>query len=166
VTPRLSPQRTVRPLAIAALCAAAFGCSSDSPLPTTPTAVDRSQPVFVSDSRGTFIPRRDTNPPTDSPVGTTFHVKVLTKIDVVTIHLAVCGVPCNTASFVRSWGPSTYGVGDEIVWTVSTAGRYYFFLRDPTIAFQNVTREERVGNHLRMTFETGTVLEAWFIEPA
>lgn len=166
MTRRLPERRTLRALAVAALAAATFGCGDDSPLPTAAVPVDRSQPVSVSDSRRTFIPRRDTRPLTDAPVGTTFHVKVLTKIDDVTIHLAVCGVPCNTASFVRSWGPSAYAAGDEIVWNVTTAGGYYFFLRDPKIAFQDVVREERVGNRLRMTFQTGAVLEAWFVEPA
>jgi hypothetical protein len=145
--------------------AASFGCGSEPP--TSPAAparvVVRAEPMIVSDSRGTFLPWRDA---TDLPIGTTFHVKVITKVDDVTIHLAVCGVPCNTAAGVHSWSPIAYAAGEELVWRVPKPGRYYFFCRDPRMAFSTIVKEERMADRLRMTFDSGSVFEAWFVLPS
>ena len=111
-------------------------------------------------TRKTFTPRNVI------PVGTVFHIKVLKKAQNDSIHLQRCGVPCDTAVEVKTWEPESYGAGDELSWRIDRIGEYYFWIRDrKTGAAIVASADAPAGDKLRITFESGAVLEAWYVRP-
>jgi hypothetical protein len=67
---------------------------------------------------------------------------------------------------VRVWGRADSAVGDELSRRVEEAGEYY-------LSSENLAKEEPaaivldsvVDGKLLMTFDTGAVLEAWYVAP-
>jgi len=105
-------------------------------------------------------------PAGETPAGTVFNIRVLKKGESASIRLQLCGVDCATAAAVRVWEPAAYAVGDELSWRVEQAGEYYLWS-------ENLAKEEPsaivsdsvVDGKLRMTFDTGAMLEAWYVAP-
>jgi len=67
---------------------------------------------------------------------------------------------------VRVWEPTAYAVGDELSWRVEEAGEYYLWSenlgnQEPS----KIVSDSVVDGKLHMTFDTGAVLEAWYVTP-
>jgi hypothetical protein len=117
--------------------------------------------IYVEPQRSrTFGPQRVT------PAGTVFHIKVLAKADHNSFRLHRCGDPCKTAETVKVWQAADYRAGDELSWRVERDGTYYLWNQD--------ARDERsleatthwfVGKRVRIAFESGAVIEAWYVMP-
>jgi len=130
-------------------------------LPTAASAADDMHLLYVEPQRSrTFAPQRVT------PAGTEFHIKVLAKADHNAFRLHRCGGPCKTAETVKVWQAADYRVGDELSWRVEREGTYYLWNQD--------SREDRsleatthwfVGKRVRIAFESGAVIEAWYVLP-
>ena len=118
-----------------------------------------TQLLYVEASRQrTFGPQKPT------PAGTTFYVKVLSRVAQDTLRLHRCDVPCKTATPVKVWPATQYSVGDELSWRADQEGTYYFWNQN---ARDGRSREasfhEFVGTRVRITFDSGTVIEAWYV---
>lgn len=101
-----------------------------------------------------------------TPAGTEFHLLVVSKIDTTDFMLALCGEPCSTATLVKYWYSEEYASGDELSWRVSAAGRYYLWAPDRNRNDAPVAvADELLGDKLRITFDTGCIVDAWYVIP-
>lgn len=119
------------------------------------------QPVGVEPTRRlTFGPQREI------PAGTVFHLRVVVKAPGITLSLNRCGDPCSSAVLVAFWFPNGYSAGDELTWKVNQPGVYYLGARDDKRKEASaIVSDERVDSWLRMTFDSGAILEAWYVLP-
>jgi hypothetical protein len=120
-----------------------------------------AHPVRVEpESRLTF------GPAVEVPPGTAFHVQVVSAAPNTTLSLNRCGVPCNTRTLVAFWFSHGYAAGDVLSRSVEHGGTYYLWIRDHrTNEASAVLSDEVVGTRRRMTFDSGAVLEAWYVTP-
>jgi len=142
---------------LAALCCLLFVTAP----PTAVSAAEEIHLLYVEPQRSrTFGPQRVT------PAGTQFHIKVLAKADHNTFRLHRCDDPCKTAETVKVWQAPDYRAGDELVWRGEREGTYYLWNQD--------SRDDRsleatthwfVGKRVRIAFESGAVIEAWYVVP-
>lgn len=125
-------------------------------LPSRGARPGRVEPTY----RQTFGPGRET------PPGTVFYIKVLTRGPNASIRLQLCGVDCATAVNVKIWEPAAYAAGDELSWRVGEAGEYYLWSENVgSEAVSGIVSDTVVDGRLRMTFDNGAVLEAWYVPP-
>jgi hypothetical protein len=147
------------------LCSALCGCggeSATSPSPTTPSPpASPIYPVRVEPTnRLTFGPADAT------PAGTSFHISIVVKSDATAFRLHRCGEPCNTATTVDVRAPETYTVGENVVWRVDVAGRYYMWAQDVrTSSSIRAASDEVRASKLRMVFDSGAVIDSWYTIP-
>ena len=156
------------PLWIALLVASASlgGCGNESasspspPTPSPPTAPP-AYPVMVEPTnRLTF------GPGGIAPAGTTFHISVVTKSDTTAFNLNRCGEPCTTAVTITIWQPEVYRVGDDLSWRAVSEGWYYMWAEDlRTNAPATAVSDQIRGSKLRITFDSGAVIDAWYTVP-
>jgi hypothetical protein len=105
-------------------------------------------------------------PAVEVPPGTAFHILVVSAAPHATILLNRCGVPCNTTTLVAFWFSHGYAAGDVLTRSVDYGGTYYLWIRDHrTNEASAVLSDEVAGTRLRMTFDSGAVLEAWYVTP-
>jgi hypothetical protein len=73
---------------------------------------------------------------------------------------AGCRVP------IAVWRPEDYAAGDELSWRVTAPGSYYLWNQDPhSNAPMVAVSYEFAGNRLRITYDSGAVIEAWYVVP-
>ena len=110
--------------------------------------------------KATFGPQKVT------PAGTVFFIKVLKKADNNVLRLHRCNVPCNSAVSVKVWDANEYTAGDELNWRVPQEGKYYLWNQDPRNNTPMIAiSSELTGDRLRITYDSGAVLEAWYVVP-
>ena len=110
--------------------------------------------------RKTFGPTKPTT------AGTVFYIKVLKKGENDAIRLHRCGSPCDTAVNVKTWEAADYKAGDRLYWRADRDGEYYFWDREgKTGSASYASADEMVGEKLRISFASGTVLEVWYAAP-
>jgi hypothetical protein len=142
------------------------GSSGTSPSPATPSPsvappASTTHPARVEPTnRLTFGPNGFT------PAGTVFYISVVTKSDTTRFRLELCGVPCNTASDVKIWQPENYAAGEELSWRVEVGGQYYQWGQNvSTNRSETAVSDELRGTKLRITFDSGSVIDAWYTTP-
>jgi hypothetical protein len=117
--------------------------------------------LFVEPNR-----QRSFGPQKATPAGTLFFLKVLRKAEHNRFRLHRCGVPCSTAVTVKVWEPGEYKVGEELSWRADQDGTYYFWnqdARDQTS--REITSHDFMGSRIRITFDSGAAIEAWYVRP-
>jgi hypothetical protein len=120
-----------------------------------------AQLLYVEPNR-----QRSFGPQKPVPAGTTFYVKVLRKAQHDALRLHRCGVPCKTAVSVKVWEPDALRVGDQLSWRVEQDGTYYFWNEDSRDgSAKQATSHEFVGNRIRIGFDSGAAVEAWYVTP-
>src|SRR5262245_55805053 len=91
-------------LSIAALCCCVLSFLSANEAAGAGTS-DPAPLIYVESQRNrTFGPQRET------PAGTVFHIKVVTKADSNALRLHRCGDKCKSAETVKLWQPGDYRV--------------------------------------------------------
>jgi len=133
------------------------GCAGPKPTP----APAQAQLLYVEPNR-----QRSFGPQKPVPAGTTFYVKVLRKAERDALRLHRCDVPCKTAVTVKVWESAAYRVGDQLHWRVTQDGMYYFWNEDPRDgSAREATSHEFVGSRIRIGFDSGAAVEAWYVLP-
>jgi hypothetical protein len=140
-----------------------FGCTASTQSPPAPRApsADKTRPLFVEPKhQRTFGAREPT------PAGTVFHIQVIRKADGNAFRLHRCNDPCKTAATVTVWAPQAYRSGDQLSWRTVEDGTYYLWNQDvQTEASIPAFANEFVGKRVRITYESGAVIEAWHVLP-
>ncbi len=102
-------------------------------------------------------------------MGTVFYISVVAKAGNIAFRLHLCGERCNTATTIKVWQPQTYEAGDELSERVSQEGDYYIWsqivLKEGEDSVDRAVSDELRGDKLRITFESGTVIDAWYVMP-
>jgi hypothetical protein len=139
-----------------ALCAGSASAQS----PAQPSG-DKVRPLFVeSKHQRSFGARQPT------PAGTIFHIRVISKAEGNAFRLHRCADPCKTATTVTVWKPDAYRSGDELSWRTTEDGTYYLWNQDMrTEASIPAFMNEFLGKRVRITYESGAVIEAWHVLP-
>jgi hypothetical protein len=142
-----------------ALGAGAAGCPNNQG--GTPPMVAVAQPVRVEPVR-----RLTFGPDHEVPPGTVFHIRIVAKAPGTTLMLNRCGVPCSTTTMVAFWFAHGYAAGDMLSRRVENGGTYYLWIRDDKRNEASaIVSDETAGSRLRMTFDSGAILEAWYEPP-
>lgn len=161
----------VRRAVAAAVILGVVACASAAPETSVPEAVVPTVPtesvvtsgsthaVRLSDSQRTFGPRRVT------PPGTVFHMSVLELPEDVRLGLFRCGNPCDTATRVQTWQPGTFEAGRNLMSRPVEEGRYYLWSRTTDIEVDSIISSVLSDSIARITFESGMVLDAWYVTP-
>ncbi len=147
------------------LCSALCGCggkSAISPSPTSPSPPASSiYPVRVEPTN-----RLSFGPADATPAGTSFYVSIVVKSDATAFRLHRCGEPCDTATTVKAWAPETYTAGENLVWRVELAGKYYLWTQDVrTSSAIRAASDEVRGGKLRVVFDSDAVIDSWYTTP-
>ncbi len=110
--------------------------------------------------------QRTFGPQAVTPRGTIFYLRVLKKAEHNALRLYRCGVPCKTATSVKTWQPDSFQAGELLSWGTDEEGSYYFWNQD-TLAGASVpaTAHEFIGKKIRIYFESGAMVEAWHVLP-
>lgn len=135
-----------------------------SPGSSPPVAMSPNKPMRVEPKNKYSVGPRGV-----TPAGTVFYAKVLTKADNIALRLHLCGEPCTTAETVRVWWPRTYAAGNELSERVEVEGKYYLWAEDVTkngeASVDRAASDDIRGDKLRIIFESGTVIDAWYVVP-
>jgi hypothetical protein len=126
----------------------------------TPPMVAVAQPVRVEPVR-----RLTFGPDHEVPPGTVFHIRIVAKAPGTTLMLNRCGVPCSTTIMVAFWFAHGYAAGDMLSRRVENGGTYYLFRDNKRNEASAIVSDETAGSRLRMTFDSGAILEAWYEPP-
>ena len=164
-----------RHVAATALALALTGCagtpppgtsspSAGAPAPSAMPAPAASgpQPLFVETAF-----QRTVGPRTPTPAGTIYSIKVIAKAEGNAFRLHRCTAdPCKSSTMVAMWKPDAYRSGEELSFKTTEPGIYYLWDQDVRSqksiqAFAN----EFVGKRVRITFESGAIIEAWYTLP-
>jgi hypothetical protein len=148
-----------------ALAAGSAGCAG-APAGVAPHGVPAARPAPAAGAQPVRVEpeRRLTfGPDREVPPGTVFHIRVIAKAPHTTLMLNRCGVPCSTTTLAAFWFAHGYSPGDVLVRRVEDGGTYYLWNRDDKRNEASaIVLDEVVGTLLRMTFDSGAVLEAWY----
>lgn len=149
---RGAPRRAAAMLALLACIA---------PVAAADPPTDKTRPLFVEAAhQRTFGARQPT------PAGTTFTIRVVRKADHNAFRLHRCADPCKTATTVTVWKPDVYRSGDELSWRTAEDGTYYLWNEDVrTQASVPAFSNEFLGKRIRIVYESGAIIEAWYVVP-